>query len=324
VSFLDPPDHTRLRRLLAGAFTVRRARALEPFIASTVAELLDTLPTDEPIDFLGDFAFPFPVTVIARLLGLPIEDADLFKRWSDDLMLVVLGAAGTPDRHERAAAGLGEMAAYLHAALADRRRRGLGDDVLSGLLQAQAEGHQLSDEEVVAAGMILLFGGHETTTNLVANSLLALDRHPEAADRLRADPALLAGAVEELLRYDGPTKGVVRWVRERTWLAGHELQPGERVLVSIAAANRDPATFERPDDLVVDRSPNDHLAFGHAAHVCLGAPLARSEAAAAIGSILPRHDVEIDRASLAWRPTVFSRSLDSMVVTLRPRGGRAG
>src|SRR3546814_4338937 len=156
--------------------------------------------------------------------------------------------------------------------------------------------------------MILRFGGHETSTNLVANALLALADHPEAAAQLRARPELLTNAVEEFLRYDGPTKGVVRWVREATSLGGHDLLPGDRVLVLTAAANRDPEHFERPDDLVLDRTPNDHLPFGYASHFCLGAPLARSEAAAAVGAILRRFDVEIDRSSEAWRPTMLSRS----------------
>jgi cytochrome P450 len=320
VSFVDPPDHTRLRRALSGAFTVRATNALEPFIQSTAEELLDGLAVDRPIDFLHEFAFSFPVTVIARLLDLPLEDAELFKRWSDDLMLIVLGAAGTADRHERAAKGLAEMADYLHAELARRKVTGGGDDVLSSLVRAQRDGEEISDDEIVAQGMILLFGGHETSTNLVANALLALDRHPEVADELRREPGSMPAAVEEFLRFDGPTKGVIRWVREPVEIDGHHLARGSRVMVLIAAANRDPAHFEHPDDFDFRRKPNDHLAFGLAAHHCLGAPLARAEAAAAIGAILRRFDVDIDRESVRWRPTMLSRSLESMSVTLHPRG----
>jgi cytochrome P450 len=318
VSFVDPPHHTRLRRLMTAAFTPRAVRELTPTIRRTAEELVAALPADCEVDLVPELTYPFPLRVITALLGLPVEDAPLVKEWSDGLLPIVLGASGSPDRHARADRALGELAGYLRGHLALRRRNPC-DDLVSALVR---DG-DATEDELVGSCMVLLFGGHETSSNLVANALLALHRHPDQYDLLHANPELVDPAVEEFLRYDGPTKGVVRRATGDTELGGERIEAGQRLLVLVAAANRDDRRFADPDELRLDRSPNPHLEFGVGIHHCVGAALARAEASALLPVLLDRFArVEIDPDRLSWEPTILSRSLRALPAVLRPRRTR--
>lgn len=319
MSFVDPPDHTRLRQLVSTAFSARAVDTLRPTVLRYAEELVAGLRHDERIDLLAEFTFPFPLAVIAALLGLPTEDRELLRTWSDEIRPVVLGGSGNPDRYRAADHGLGELAAYLRIEIDSARRRPR-EDIISALARAGEGAGALSEDEIVGSCMVLLFGGHETSANLLANSLIALSDHPEQRSRLAREPDLIGPAVEEFLRYDGPTKGVVRWARQPAEVAGTAIMPGERLLVLLAAANRDPRVFDDPNDLRLDRAPNRHLEFGAGIHHCLGAALARAEAAIALPLLLDRFEaIEIDTADLAWEPTMLSRSLLRLPAVLRPR-----
>lgn len=318
VSFVDPPDHTRLRGLMSATFTPAAIRAMVPAIRRTAEELVAALPTGREVDLVAELTYPFPLRVITALLGLPAEDAPLVKEWSDGLLPVVLGAAGSPDRHARADRALGELAGYLRGHLALRRREPR-DDLVTALVSAGGA----SEEELVGSCMVLLFGGHETSSNLLANAVLALERHPEQRDLLRDSPELVGSAVEEFLRYDGPTKGAVRRARTDTEVGGQRIEAGQRVLALIAAADRDGRRFTDPDALRLDRTPNPHLEFGVGIHHCLGAALARTEAATLLPVLLDRFaSFEIDPDRLDWEPTIMSRSLRALPVVPRVRRAR--
>jgi hypothetical protein len=314
--FTDPPLHTRLRGALAPHFAGRElGRRLRPRIEALVSGLLDRAAGRGEMDVVGDLAGPLPVVVIAELLGVPESDRARLKPWSDELAAFVGSAIGTADRHQRAARSLGEMSEYL-AWLAAERRRAPRDDVTSALVAASARG-ELSEEELVASGVMLLFAGHETTTNLIGNATLALLRHPAEAAAWRAEPALASSAVEELLRWDGPGQAMVRVAAEDVELGGRTIRRGERLFLMVNAANRDPRQFADPDRLDLRRADNRHLAFGHGAHFCLGAPLARMEAQVALGALLRRFPgLALRDAPLAWLPSVVFRGLRALPVAL--------
>ena len=270
--FMDPPDHTRYRKLLTAQFTLRRMRALEPRIAEIAAGLLDRL--DRPADLVRGFALPLPSLVICELLGVPYESHDRFERASHAM---VDPALPEPERDMAA----GELFGLLAEVVAEKRRSP-GDDVLSGLLE-------LSDEEIVGIGVMLLFAGHETTANMLGLGTFALLRHPEQLARLRTDPALVDGAVEELLRH----LSIVQYEVNRAALAdvevaGQVIAKGDPVLVSIPLANRDPSRFPDPATLDITRNTSGHLAFGHGVHQCLGQQLARSELRIGFSALLSR------------------------------------
>ncbi len=315
MSFRDPPDHTRLRKLVQKAFTPRVAEKLRPRIQELVHGLLDQLARDGGGDFVRSFAFPLPAIVIAELLGVPAEDRDLFKGWSEDIKGLVFGSPG-PARLARARSGFESLADYF-ARLLERARRTPGDDLLSALAAAEEQGDLLSADELVGSCVLLLFGGHETTTNLLSTGVWALDRHPEQRARLTADPALDRSAVEELLRWDGPLKLMVRWAREPRSLRGREIRAGDRVFLVQSAANRDPAAFRDPDALDLARDPNPHVAFGHGIHFCLGAPLARLEAQIAFRTLLTRFPgFRVEPGARDWQPSVLGRSLLALPIEL--------
>lgn len=312
----DPPAHTRLRRLAAGAFKGQRISAMDARITALVDELLDGLMgRTGPLDLIAEVAYPLPATVIATMLGAAPEDRDRFREWSDELALVAFGAGGDAraDRHERALAGLREMDAYFRELVA-RRRAEPGEDMLSALIAGREGTDALDDDELVGMCALLLFAGHETTTNSIANGTLALLRHPEQLARLRAEPELRDAAVEELLRYDGPIKVLNRWVVGETSLGGRTISPGERVHLVLGAANRDPERFADPDVLDLARSPNPHIAFGKGIHACIGAQLARTETRIAIARIVER----LPRLELAaepeWKDALASRAMEQLWV----------
>jgi cytochrome P450 len=321
--FKDGASHRRLRGLVSQAFTPRSIARMEVRVREIADGLLERLlagPHDEAaIDLVAGVAYPLPAIVIAELLGVPGEDRDEFKRWSDDIIGLVFSDLGDEHRHERAQAGMAELVRYLGAAVERARRAGPSsgqrEDLVSRLVAAQEGRDALSDAEVIAMCTLLLFAGHETTTNLIASSLLALLRHPDQLERLRSQPDLIEPAVEEFLRYDGPARLSVRVVTDELELGGRRLRRGDRAFLVLAAANRDPATFEHPDELDIARDPNPHLGFGFGPHYCLGAALARLEGRTVIPRVLQRLGrLEPLDERLEWHPSLLSRSLVALRV----------
>jgi cytochrome P450 len=317
--FLDPPDHTRLRGLMNKAFSPRAIEGLGPLVARRVEALIDAFAGRERIDFIRDFAYPLPATVIADLLGVPLEDVDLLKRWSDDLGAFVLTARATPDKYERAETAAREMEGYFGDLVAARRARP-GDDAASWMIGAADRDARMSSEELVATCVLLLFAGHETTTHLVGNGLWALLTHPEqmACFRDRAhDPVFVEGAVEEMLRWDGPSLAQVRVARDRLDWQGATFEPGDRIFLMLAAADRDPAVFAEPDRFDLGRNPNPHLAFGFGIHFCVGAPLARLEARIAFPRLLARlPHMTLAPQTLRWSDNLVVRGLHALELEL--------
>lgn len=282
---MDPPDHTRVRKLVNKAFTPKRIAALRGHVEALVATLVDEAAAKGRFDLIHDLAEPLPSIVIAELLGVPAADHRQFREWSSAL---IAGIASPSAEARAAATAAGQhLFAYLAETIA-ARRRAPRDDLISAMIQAQEERDALSDAELLATSNLLLLAGHETTTNLIGNGTLALLREPDLWRRLAAEPALLPSAIEELLRFDGPVQATVRVALEDVAIDGHTIPAGALVLVGIGAANRDPAVFARPDELDLARDPNPHLAFGFGTHFCLGAPLARLEAQLAFAALTRR------------------------------------
>lgn len=319
--FRDPPEHTRLRRLVHKAFSPKMVRAMRDQVVAVTDQLLDAAEeharaTDGTVDLLQAVAYPLPAIVIAGMLGVPPEDRDQFKLWSDDISALVFGGLEDGSRHERARTGMSNLVRYV-TELVERARHDPRDDLATALVQAHDEDGALSEAEVVATCVNVLFGGHETTTNLIANGVLALLHHPDQAQLLRTDVDRAPAAVEELLRYDGPAKAVVRVAAQDLELAGRRIAAGDRVFLLPAAANRDPSVFERPDELDITRDPNPHLGFGAGMHYCLGASLARLEGCVTIPRILERFpELELTGEPLSWKPVLLTRGLHALPVRL--------
>ncbi|HEV8573436.1 MAG TPA: cytochrome P450 [Dehalococcoidia bacterium] len=283
----DPPEHTRLRRLVSKAFTPRAVENLRPRIQEIVDYLLAEAGERGAFDIVHDLAYPLPVIVIAEMLGVPPEDRHRFKEWSDKVVATLGGPFTPPDVLESGRVAIEELAEYLGEVIAERRAEPK-EDLISGLIVSEEGGQVLSEEEIFATCILLLIAGNETTTNLIGTSMLALFRNPDQIGRLRETPTLIRSAVEELLRYAGPVHGTGRVPKEDVEIAGHVFHEGEMVFTLLAAGNRDPAHYENPDVLDIARNPTDHLALGDGIHFCLGAPLARAEAQIAIGSLVQR------------------------------------
>ncbi|MFB7450084.1 cytochrome P450 [Streptomyces sp. NPDC056194] len=300
----DAPDHTRLRRLVTAEFTGRRVESLRPRIERLTHELADAMEPAGRADLVDAYAFPLPITVICELLGVPAEDRDTFRGWSNELVTPT-GERGILDALE----GFG---GYLDGLIEDKRAAGPADDLLSGLIAARAEdGDRLSGPELRAMAYLLLIAGHETTVNLISNTVRNLLTHPEQLAALRADPDLLDGAIEESLRYDGPVEtATFRVTREPVTVGDTVIPAGQSVIVGIGASDRDPARFPEPDRFDVRRDTRGHLAFGHGIHYCLGAPLARLEGRIALRTLLDRFPLlELDQEpdSLDWLPGMLMR-----------------
>ncbi|QFG26244.1 cytochrome P450 [Actinomadura sp. WMMB 499] len=279
---MDPPDHTRLRGLVAKAFTPRRVEALRPRVQQITDDLLDGLSGS--LDLLEAFAVPLPVQVICELLGVPSRDRADFRAWTT----VMTAPATTGEALERRREVAGLFTGYLAGVVAERRARPQ-DDLISGMVQARDGDAALTDPELLNTIALLLIAGHDTTVNLIGNGVLALLRAPGQLELLRSRPDLLPSAVEELLRFDGPIERASQRIAvEDMEIAGVRIPRGAWVHVSLGAAGRDPAVFDAPDRLDVTRAPNRHVAFGHGPHFCLGAPLARLEGQVAIGALLAR------------------------------------
>jgi cytochrome P450 len=282
----DPPVHTRLRKLVSKAFTPKRIGELEPRIREITGELLSAAGVSTEMDAMAVLANPLPVIVIAELLGVSATDHARFKQWSNDLV----SSSNLDIGSGTSAAGLAAKKAlrdYLAQAI-KQRRANPADDLISALVAARDESDALSENELLAFVILLLLAGNETTTNLIGNGLLALCRYPEQQERLRENRGLIPKAIEEMLRYDPPVQMTVRVPTVTTNIGGTEIPAGNLAFILLAAANRDPAQFPRPDSFEIDREPNAHLSFGDGIHYCLGAPLARLEGAIAIESMLER------------------------------------
>lgn len=308
---VDPPDHTRLRQLVGRAFTPRRIEALRPRVTDIVTSLLDEMAPHEQVELLDAFAVPLAVTVICELLGVPGAERGTFRGWVKDLS----APAGDPAVVQRAAAAIG---GYLSGLIAAKHGEP-GDDLLSVLARAHADG-QLDAGEMMSSAFLMLVAGHETTVNLIGNGVVALLRHGQWA-ALGEDLHRVPAAVEELLRFDGPVEhATVRWAREAMKLGGHDVPAGSRVFVILDAADRDPRRFGAPDRLDLRRDSGGHLAFGHGIHYCVGAPLARLEGAVAfrgLRSRFPQLSLAVASAELRARPSLLLRSFVEVPVRLR-------
>jgi cytochrome P450 len=312
--FRDPPDHTRLRALLQKAFTPRQLAQNRARIQAAIDALIDAARAKPELDFVADFAFPLPALVIAQLLGAPREDIEPIKTWSDQLAAYLGGSLDGQDNFTRARAGVEGLVGYFTALLREKRRRP-SDDVIGLMLRAEHEGRTLGADEIVANCVLLLFAGHETTTNLLANGLFHLLRDPRALAQWRARPELGASAVEELLRFEAPVPATVKVATSDLVFRDRRLRAGDMVLPFLSAANRDPRQFPDPDQLDLAREPNRHLAFGWGIHFCLGAPLARLEAALAFSSLLAHEPgLALAQAEPHWRPWLFFRGLEQLRV----------
>jgi len=320
----DPPSHTRLRKLVSKAFTVRRVAGLRPRVEEITASLLDALEAriragEDTVDLIEAFAFPLPVTVICELLGVPTQDRDQFRRWSN----AIVSNQREPGSFRAASAAMYHYFTELVAA----KRAQPADDMVSALIEARGasergdSGDSLDERELIAMLFLLLVAGHETTTNLIASGTLALLTNPVELHRLRADPSLLPGAVEELLRYVNPLNHATeRFTLEPVEIGGVTIPAREWVLLATSSANRDPGRFGDPDRLDVARDAGGHVAFGHGIHYCLGAPLARLEGEIAFGALLarfPHLSLAADASSLRWRPSSLIHGLEALPVRLR-------
>jgi cytochrome P450 PksS len=319
---LDEPDHTRLRGLVHKAFTPRLVEQMRERIERLANGLLDQVRDRGRIDLMRDYAVPIPTTVIAEMLGVPVEDRHRFQRWSSALVTANPTWWGTLTLIPNAWALLRYIRKQIRA-----RRAAPRDDLITALVQAEEAGEKLSEDELVAMITLLLIAGHETTVNLIGNGTLALLRHPDQLARLHDDPKLIRPAVEELLRYDSPLMTATeRFAREDVTVAGVTIPRGEMVFAVIASANRDDRQFPHADTLDIGREPNRHLTFGHGAHYCVGAPLARLEGQIAIGTLIARAaelQLAVPPEGLRWRRGLVLRGLASLPVALgvRPKAG---
>jgi cytochrome P450 len=317
---VDPPDHTRLRKLVSRSFTPKYVDALRPRVQAIADELLDQMAErvaagEQVTDLIESYAFPLPLTVIAEMLGIPMDMRESFKVWSNAAVTFDPTKPGDMELNDK----LFEFVEYLRQLIAEKRERP-GDDLLSGLVQVGEDGDRLSEPELLAMAFLLIVAGHETTVNLIGNAMLLFFEHPDQMEKLAADPELARGAVEEVLRHTGPVEhSLSRWVREDVVVAGHPIPAGDQVMVVLASANRDPAHFPDPDRFDITREPGRHLAFGMGIHACLGAPLARIEGQIALNSLLARFPnirLAAPRESLQWRSGSLIRGVVALPVDL--------
>ena len=283
---LDPPKHTKIRALVSHGFTPRSVAALEQRIREMVYGLLENVESRGRFDLIAELAFPLPVIVIAEMLGIPPEDREQFNKWSN---IVSLNVDPLLNEHQvrQVQQAVNEVFTYFEG-VAEERRRDPKDDLVSALVTAEVDGERLERNDLLVNLLLVLVAGNETTRNLIGNGTLALLQNPGELQRLRDDPALLDGAIDELLRFDSPVQLDARIAREPVELRGKRISPGQRVICILGAANRDPQAFPNADQLDVGRSATNHLAFGRGIHYCLGSPLARLEGRVAFEALLPR------------------------------------
>lgn len=309
----DGEDHRRLRRLVTKAFTPRMVEQLRPRIQQIADDLLDAVEERGSMELVDDFAFPLPITVIAELLGIAVEDRERFRVWSSNVVMPAL----TPEDREIARRRGDEFIAYLEDLFA-RRRAEPAEDLVSALVQAEDGGDTLTENELSSMVILLIVAGHETTVSLITNAVYALLTHPEQVAALRADTALMPSAIEELVRFDSPVeRAITRWVAVDTEVGGQLLRRGELVIAVVGSANRDDTQFPSADTLDITRATSKHVGFGRGPHYCLGAPLARLETEIALETLLrrlPNLRLTMSEDDLYWRPIPLFRSLAELRV----------
>lgn len=316
VAFKDPPEHTRIRSLLNKVFTPGAIKSLRPQVEQAVDHLLEPLKHKQSFDFIEEFAYPLPANVILMMLGLPVEDTERLHEWSVEMQPFIGGATTSPDKYVRAEHGAKNMAEYFRQAIRDRESRPR-DDMLTKLIKCREEDDALTEDEVIGTAILFLFGGHETTTNLIGNGVRALLQHPDAAAAVRQDDSKTKPAVEEILRFDGPTLASVRLVKTEHERHGKTLRKGDRVFVMIHGANHDASQFHEAHTFDIERSPNPHLTFNYGIHFCLGAPLARLEGDVAIArAIRQLPGLTLAADSYDYMDTMVMRGVRTMPVSV--------
>ena len=312
--FMDPPAHTRIRRLAASVFTPHRVEALRQHIQEITDRLIASVRDTGHMDVIADLAAPLPATVTAEMLGVPVADWAQLKTWTSNYAEVLGNFQHNPDRVLQALQGLEEMTAYFRDKMHGCPHH-LKDGLVSGLMAAEEGGDRLSEEDVIANSILTMAGGQETTTNLIGNGLLTLLRHPTQLRALRENPALIPAAIEELLRYESPIQYTARLAPQNMEMGGKAIRAHQAVMAVIGAANRDPERFPDPDRLDIHRANNRHLAFGWAAHFCFGAPLARIEGQIAFEALLRLPNLALQGAPLVWQNNHGFRGLTALPVT---------
>ncbi len=318
--FLDPPDHTRLRRLLNRGFTSRAVNGMAPNITEIVHQLFDGLEGKTEIDFIRDIAYRIPAAVIMEMMGAPRSEIETFKHWSDDIGLFVGGSRVTPDKYARAEAATAQMRDAFRDLIAERRRNPR-EDMITDLIRAEDEGKVLGEEELIATCILLLFAGHETTGNLLGTSMYYFLQHPEQFEDLRQHHDLADNAVEEVLRHDGPNAAATRVASEDIQLGGQTIAKGQRVFAMLNAANRDPELFSDAQQFNIRRQPNGsaaigQFAFGHGIHFCIGAPLARLEGQIALPIFADRiHKPKLIGGEPDWIDSLNFRGLTTLPIS---------
>jgi len=313
----DPPQHSRLRKMVSRDFTPRRIREMEPRIREIAKDLLDKIEAKGDFDLMADLANVLPVTVIAEMLGVPAELHATFKNWSDTLVGGDNNVPGAPPP-PKVVHVVDELGDYFTAEI-EKRRINPGPDLVSALVAAHDEGDTMSAADLLSFVTLLLIAGNETTTNLIGNGTLALGRNPDQLDALKRNPAMLPRAIEEMLRYDGPVQATVRFTNQPVQLGGTELPAKAFALMIVAAANRDPAQFKDPEKFDITRSPNDHVAFGEGIHFCIGAALARMEATVAFEAMLarfPRLRLKDPAIKPTYKGSYFLRGLETLPLAI--------
>ncbi|MFI5819483.1 cytochrome P450 [Streptomyces rishiriensis] len=311
---LEPPDHTRIRRLVSKAFTPRTVEGLKPYVRRLAAELVDGLVREGGGDLLRDVAEPLPVAVIAEMLGIPEADRAPLRPWSADIcgMYELNPSQETAAKAVRASV---EFSDYLRELIAERRKEP-GEDLMSGLIAAHDEGDRLTEQELISTAVLLLNAGHEATVNATVNGWWTLFQHPEQLAALRADHSLAPSAVEELMRYDTPLQLFERWVLDDIEIDGTVVPRGAEIAMLFGSANHDPAVFAEPDRLDLARADNPHISFSAGIHYCIGAPLARIELAASMTALLERAPTLALAAEPRRKPNFVIRGLEGLSVTL--------
>ncbi len=313
---LDAPSHTRLRTLISKAFVPRAIEAMRPRISTLVSELLAKVPAGSSFDVMTSLAQPLPTIVIGDMLGMPADEWSKLKTWSDALAAFMGASAMTQELVANALRAVVEMEESIRQVISDHRERPR-EDLMTLLLRAEDSGQVLDEQELLASCTSILFGGHETSTNLIGNGVLALSRNPEQLARLRADPSLMPSAIEEVLRFDSPVQRMGRVALEDVAMGGQIIKTGDRVFMVMGAANRDDSQFPNADALDVGRTENRHLSMGLGTHYCVGAALGRMEAHLAIAALIERSpDLSLGAGPLEWLPNLTVRGVKSLPIQL--------
>lgn len=312
--FSDPPDHKRLRGLVQKGFTPQRIADMRGHIQEIADNLLDAVSSKDTINLIDEYAFKLPIIVISEILGVPTEDQDKFRVWSNSII-----GASNQEMNEQVVQHMNEFIAYLKDWFAKVREQP-GDDMISQLVIAENQGERLSEQELYGVVTLMIIAGHETTVNLIGNGVLALLEHPEQRRLLQEQPELIHGAIEEMLRYNGPVEfSTSRWAAEDMDFHGVHMKKGDLVVIALNSANRDASQFENPDIFDITREKSQHLAFGKGIHLCLGAPLARLEGEIAINTLLrryPHFELQRNIDELEWRPGMIVRGVKEIPISL--------